>query len=66
MGSTEWVRIPARNLGRRNPGFHNIHTSNTSRPRDGSGSEDEDSCEVKQVTNGIMKGSEKTDLEFEG
>ena len=45
---TEWVWIP----GRRNPGFHNIHTSNSSRPRDGSRDEydgsDEDEASFKR------------------
>ena len=48
----EWVRIPGRDSGRRNPGFHNIHTSNSSRPRDGSRDEfdgsDEDEASFKR------------------
>jgi len=48
----EWVRIPGRDPGQRDPGFHNIHTSNSSRPRDGSRDEfdgsDEDEASFKR------------------
>ena len=63
---TEWVRIP----GRRNSGFHNILTSNSSRPRDGSRDEfdgsDEDEAsfkrgleKFKEIGFGIRRVTEK-------
>ena len=50
---------------RKDEGSHNIHTLNTSRPRDESRGEDEDCARFQQESKEEYKGSEKSDQDSE-
>ena len=52
---------PGESTVRKDEGSHNIHTLNTSRPRDESRDEDEDRARFKQVTNDDCKVSGRSD-----